>query len=121
MDEKKVPAGAAGREEPEQDCRIFHCGNLEVIITKNAVTVRERKEAGTEEEQQTVDRARGLTLRAARVNAGFRQVEVEENLGVSRSTLTRWESGRCTPRATSLRKLCELYGVKETDIVLKKR
>ena len=61
-----------------------------------------------------------LTLKAARVNAGLSQADVEAELGFSRSTFTRWERGVCFPRANSLRRLCQLYGVKETDIVLKK-
>lgn len=41
-----------------------------------------------------------ISLRAARVNAGLRQSDVERKLGYSRSTLTRWETGKCIPRRT---------------------
>lgn len=57
-----------------------------------------------------------ITLKAARVNAGMKQSDVEKTLGFSRSTLTRWESGKCTPRANTLEELCRLYGVSLSDI-----
>lgn len=59
-----------------------------------------------------------LSLKAARVNAGMTQAQVEEKLGYCRNTLTRWETGKHTPSATKLKKLCRLYGVVESDITL---
>ena len=52
-----------------------------------------------------------LTLRAARINAGLTQEQVHEQLGISRSTLHRIESGKSSPKYKVLRALCELYGV----------
>ena len=60
-----------------------------------------------------------ISLRAARVNAGLRQSFVERKLGYSRSTLTRWETGKCIPRADALRALCQLYETPEETIRLK--
>lgn len=57
-----------------------------------------------------------ITLKAARVNAGMKQTDVEKALGFSRSTLTRWENGKCVPRADTLETLCKLYGVSLEDI-----
>ena len=57
-----------------------------------------------------------ITLKAARVNAGLTQTDVETKLGYARSTLTRWETGKCVPRADKLAALCTLYGVSVTDI-----
>ncbi len=62
-----------------------------------------------------------ITLKAARVNADLKQSDVEKKLGFSRSTLTRWETGKCVPRADSLAALCDMYGVSMDDIVLKKK
>jgi len=60
-----------------------------------------------------------ITLKAARINAGFTQKQVEKQLGYARSTLTRWESGKCNPSARKLKALCELYGVSLEDIAIK--
>lgn len=62
-----------------------------------------------------------ISLKAARVNAGMTQTDVETKLGYARSTLTRWETGKCVPRADKLEALCNLYGVLVTDIKLKNR
>jgi len=61
-----------------------------------------------------------ITLKAARVNAGLKQSDVEKRLGFSRSTLTRWETGKRIPRADSLAALCNLYNVSIVDIALKR-
>lgn len=64
-----------------------------------------------------------LSLRAARVNAGLTQTQVEQATGFARSTLFRWETGKGFPRIDDLTTLCELYGVpiecirKEQDAV----
>ena len=60
-----------------------------------------------------------ITLKAARVNKGLRQTDVESSLGYSRSTLTRWETGKCIPRSDALKALCDLYGISMADIRLK--
>lgn len=52
-----------------------------------------------------------ITLRAARVNAGLTQQQVEAETGFARSTLTRWETGKGFPRIDDLTTLCKLYGV----------
>jgi len=51
-----------------------------------------------------------ITLKAARVNAGLRQVDAAEAINVSKSTLINWESGRTSPKAWQVQQLCELYG-----------
>ncbi len=62
-----------------------------------------------------------LSLKAARVNAGLTQKDVETELGYSRSTLTRWETGKTMPRADTLKALCNLYHVSLEDIHLEKK
>jgi len=52
-----------------------------------------------------------ITLRAARVNGGLSQAQVEAKTGYARSTLTRWESGKGFPKIEDLMRLCELYGI----------
>lgn len=52
-----------------------------------------------------------ITLKAARVNAGLTQLQVEKATGFARSTLTRWESGKVSPRMEDVEVLCKLYGI----------
>ena len=52
-----------------------------------------------------------ITLKAARINAGFTQEQVEAESGISRSTLYRWEHGKGFPRVNDLDKLCRMYGI----------
>lgn len=52
-----------------------------------------------------------ITLKAARVNAGLTQQQVQQATGIARSTLISWEHGKTSPKATELSKLCELYAV----------
>ena len=52
-----------------------------------------------------------ITLKAARVNAGYTQKEVAKILKVSNKTVGNWENGTSFPRADQIDALCELYGV----------
>lgn len=52
-----------------------------------------------------------ITLKAARVNAGLTQQQVEAETGFARSTLTRWENGKSSPRMDDLTVLCKLYDI----------
>lgn len=57
-----------------------------------------------------------ITLKAARVNAGLTQEQVEKETGFARSTLTRWENGKGFPRIDDLTTLCNLYGIPVENI-----
>lgn len=52
-----------------------------------------------------------ITLKAARVNAGLKQKDVAQKLGVADSTISSWERGRSFPDAKQIKKLEEIYGV----------
>ena len=52
-----------------------------------------------------------ISLRAARVNAGFTQKQVMDLTGFARSTIISWEQGKTSPRAKDLELLCKLYGI----------
>lgn len=52
-----------------------------------------------------------ISLKAARVNAGYSQKEAAELLGVSNATLCNWENGVSFPDAMQIAKICELYKV----------
>lgn len=52
-----------------------------------------------------------ITIKAARVNAGYSQESASKAAGIARSTLAKWEEGRTEPRASDFQKLCALYKV----------
>ena len=52
-----------------------------------------------------------ITLEAARVNAGYSQKEAAEKLGVSNTTLLRWEKGVSMPKANQIIAICDLYRI----------
>ena len=58
-----------------------------------------------------------ITLKAARVNAGYSQKEAAEHLGISNKTLCSWENGKTFPDQPMIEKLCGLYGVTYDMIV----
>lgn len=58
-----------------------------------------------------------MTLKAARVNAGYTQKEAAKRLSVSNKTLGNWEKGVSSPNAVKAAKICELYGVGYDNII----
>ena len=58
-----------------------------------------------------------MTLKAARVNAGFTQKEAAEKLGISNVTLCNWEKAVSFPDAKQIQMLCELYGVSYDNLI----
>ena len=58
-----------------------------------------------------------ITLKAARVNAGLTQKEASEKLGISKVTLSNWETGKTSPRADQSRVLSEIYGVSLDELI----
>lgn len=52
-----------------------------------------------------------ITLKAARVNAGYLQKEAAKRLDVSNKTLSSWENGITVPKVDMIDKICNLYGV----------
>ena len=61
---------------------------------------------------------RGLTLKAARVNAKMTLEDVAAIIQVGVSTISNWENDKTGIGARELRKLCRLYRVDEADIFL---
>lgn len=58
-----------------------------------------------------------LTLKGARVNAGFSQKEAAEKIGVSNTTLCNWEKGASMPNILQVQCLCELYKIPYDNLI----
>lgn len=58
-----------------------------------------------------------ITLKAARVNAGYGTKEAADFIGVSVDTLTNWEKAKTFPDVPKIKKIEDLYGVKYADII----
>lgn len=58
-----------------------------------------------------------MTLRAARVNAGYDQKNAAKLLGVSNKTLCAWEAGKSYPRADRIFAICDLYKIQFDDLI----
>lgn len=52
-----------------------------------------------------------ITLKAARVNAGFTQGEAAKRLGTNVQSLVDYEAGRTMPNVDMVKKMIELYCV----------
>ena len=58
-----------------------------------------------------------ITLKAARVNAGYTQKEAAILLNIGNKTLSSWENGTTFPNAEKIRCICELYNVTYNDLI----
>lgn len=56
-------------------------------------------------------KAMGRRMRAARVNAGLKQVEVAMELEITQGSLSQYELGKTEPKASTLWKMSRLFGV----------
>ena len=52
-----------------------------------------------------------ISLRAARINAGYSQKEAAALLRISNKTLGNWENGITFPPVDKIPLICDLYGV----------
>ena len=59
-----------------------------------------------------------ITLRAARINAGFTQKELADELDRNVSTIANWESNKTKISLPDFKKLCQVLKVNENDIFL---
>lgn len=56
-------------------------------------------------------------LRKIRKKRGFTQKQVAEKLNVSRTTVTKWETGDSCPSINKLKMLTRIYKCKITDLI----
>ncbi len=52
-----------------------------------------------------------MTLKAARINAGYTQQEAADRINVTSDTISNWERGKSFPDAVQIRRIEEAYGV----------
>ena len=58
-----------------------------------------------------------ITLKAARVNAGFTQKEVAKRLKISKGTLASYEMYRTIPSVDLAQRIANLYGLDVDKII----
>lgn len=58
-----------------------------------------------------------ITLKAARINAGYKQKEAAKLLGIGNGTLGNWENGKTFPDVEKIERICDLYEITYDDIV----
>lgn len=58
-----------------------------------------------------------ITMKAARINAGYTQKEAAKLLKVSKDTVSNWERGKSYPDVTNLRDIERVYHVKYDDLI----
>lgn len=58
-----------------------------------------------------------ITLKAARVNAGYTQETAAKTLGVTKDTVRNWERGRHYPNAIQIKKIEAAYGIPFSSII----
>lgn len=63
------------------------------------------------------DQMQKITLKAARVNSGLRQKEAAKKLGVSASTLYKWEAGKNKPNVKYLDKIEKVLNTPIDNII----
>ena len=62
-----------------------------------------------------------LDIRTARVSRGMTQSTLAEKVGVSKTTIVKWESGEASPTTPNFFTLCEVLNYEPNDIFLKER
>lgn len=61
-----------------------------------------------------------ITLKAARVNAGLTQVQFSDALGVSKLTVSEWETGKRRIKPIYLPAISRVLNVSMNDLILPK-
>lgn len=56
-------------------------------------------------------------IKRLRTDAGMTQAELADKLGVTRPTITQWETGWSSPRMGSIEKLADIFKVSKSRIV----
>lgn len=65
--------------------------------------------------QQTLTNL-GQRIKEARIAAGFTQTDVGRYIGVTKQTISQWETGRAPPMVTNLMRFAEFVGVDPSEL-----
>lgn len=57
----------------------------------------------------------GSYIKSRRENIGMSQSKLANELGITLTTISRWENGHCEPRAYEFIKACRILGMKLED------
>lgn len=57
-----------------------------------------------------------ITLKSARVNAGYTQTEAAKKIGISPDTLSKYERGLSYPDVPVLKRIEEVYGIPYSEL-----
>lgn len=60
-----------------------------------------------------------MSLKAARINAGYTQKEAAKLLAISNKTLGNWENGISLPNAAAINRICALYNVTYDNLIFR--
>lgn len=58
-----------------------------------------------------------MSMKEMRERRGLTQAQIADRLEVDKSTVSKWESGDSTPLKKYRRKLCELLGCTEEELI----
>lgn len=58
-----------------------------------------------------------MSMKEMRERLGLTQAQIADRLEVDKSTVSKWESGDSTPLRKYRRKLCELLGCTEEELI----
>lgn len=59
-----------------------------------------------------------VTIAGARVSKGWSQDELAQRMGVSRSTVVKWESGKVPMKPAYVCMFCNITGFDKDDLIL---
>lgn len=62
-----------------------------------------------------------ISLKAARVNAGYTQGDIAKKLKKTKQTIVNWENGKTPIDMANFKMLCEMYKINTDCIFLPKR
>lgn len=57
-----------------------------------------------------------ITLKAARTNAGYTVREAAKEIGVSKTTISKWENNQSGVSDVNKAKVCEVYKINEKNV-----
>lgn len=58
-----------------------------------------------------------MTLKAARILAGYNQTQAGKLIGVSADTIANYEKGKSYPDVPTLKRIEDVYGVRYDDLI----